>query len=340
MRMMEFREDHCREDLFPLTLTRPVADIRVGILTIREKWQHAGVDPAMPIPANLVPSLRFMEYVRQKGWDAAREVKDSYRVFQYPWDLPTINHWAIQADLELMTRDRDSAPVSSTNRIIGSGALFLEDGVNMECAILNTSQGPIYIGAGAVVMEGVMLRGPLAVGAGAVIKMGATIYGATTIGPGSIVGGEVKNSIIMGNSNKAHEGFLGDAVIGEWCNLGAGTSCSNLRNNASDVNVWHMASGSWRTAGTKCGLIMGDHSRSCINASFNTGTVVGVSANIFQAGVLLPKFIPSFSWGASGEERYHLDKALEHIRHWMAFKHQVPTGSQINRLTEIYNQEV
>lgn len=337
---MEFHEAHCREDLFPLTLTRHSADIRVGILTIREKWAHGNPAFDGPVPANLIPSNAFFDRLKAQGWEAALADKELFRTFDYPWDLPALNPWAIEEDFLLITSGRRSSPLNESNKIIGGNSIFIEEGTDINFAYFNTTQGPIYVGAGATIMEGAMLRGPIAIGAGAVVKMGAAIYGGTTIGPGCIVGGEVKNSIFTAFSNKAHDGYIGDAVIGAWCNLGAGTSCSNIRNAIAEVKIWHMASGQWMKAGMKCGVIMGDHCTCAINSSFNTGTIVGVSANIFQSGGLLPKFIPSFSWGAEGREKYRIDKALENIRQWMLLKHQKPDDTLIRRLHEIYNQAI
>lgn len=337
---MEFHEAHCRENLFPLTLTRHSADIRVGILTIREKWKHGNPETRQSVPANLIPSKAFFDRCKIDGLDAAMVETAHYRTFNYPWELPALNAWAITEDYTLVTAGRDSSPLSDTNKVIGENNIFIEADTDIQYAYLNTTNGPIYIGAGATIMEGAMLRGPISIGAGAVVKMGTAIYGGTTIGPGCTVGGEIKNSIFTAFSNKSHDGYIGDAVIGEWCNLGAGTSCSNIRNAVADVKIWHMASGEWKKAGIKCGVIMGDHCTCAINTSFNTGTVIGVCVNIFQSGGLLPKFIPSFSWGAEGKERYRIDKALENISQWMMFKHQAPDQALVNRLTEIYNQAI
>ncbi|MGB4771776.1 MAG: putative sugar nucleotidyl transferase [Chitinophagaceae bacterium] len=338
--MIEFHEAHGRENLFPLTLTRHSADIRVGILTIREKWAHANIDFNGEVPANLIPSKAFFDRLQRSGWEAAMADTEAYRTFSYPWELTELNAWAIVADFELMTAGRSSSSLNNTNKRMGGNSVFIEEGTDINYAYFNTTHGPIYVGAGATIMEGAMLRGPLSIGAGAVVKMGTAIYGATTIGPGCVVGGEIKNSIFTAFSNKAHDGYIGDAVIGAWCNLGAGTSCSNIRNAIAEVRVWHMASGQWKKAGIKCGMIMGDHCTCAINSSFNTGTVIGVSANIFQSGGLLPKFIPSFSWGAEGKERYRIDKALDNIGQWMKMKHQTPEVELIKRLTEIYNQDI
>jgi UDP-N-acetylglucosamine diphosphorylase/glucosamine-1-phosphate N-acetyltransferase len=339
--MPVFTESHCREDLFPITLTRHTADIRVGILTIREKWMIAAPDESklnVPIPANLVPGTEFFAMVDSLGLQHALEHTDLYRQFQYAWELNAINQWAIEQDFQLLTQAKVSAPLPTGIQLTGNASqVFLEEGVHIEHCYLNTVHGPIYISAGAQVMEGAMLRGPLSIGKDAVVKMGAAIYGATTIGPACVVGGEIRNSIITGYSNKAHDGYLGDAWIGEWCNLGAGTSCSNLRNTATPVNVWHMHSKQFVKGGLKCGLVMGDHSKCSINTSFNTATVVGVCANIFQPGALLPKFIPSFSWGVATGLTYELQKAIQDINNWMAFKGMQLSDVQIRSLTEIFN---
>lgn len=337
---MEFLENHCHADLFPISLTRAVADIRVGIFTMREKWTLSGVLPGAPVPANLVPSFQFLHLVKTAGLKAAMEDSSLYRTFQYPWDLPSLNAWAIQEDILMLKSLRKSAPIPSSVIVTGDrDAVYIEEGAQIENVFVNTVDGPVYVGAGALVMDGAMLRGPVAVCAGAVVKMGTALYSGTTVGPHCTVGGEIKSSILLGYSNKGHEGYLGDAVIGEWCNIGAGSSCSNMRNLVAPVKVWHMASSSWKQAGIKCGLIMGDFTTCSINSAFNTGTVVGVSANLFQPGGLLPKFIPSFSWGADGTVRYRLDKAFQNMRSWMAMKQLEPSQDILKKLTDIYNQQ-
>lgn len=341
--MFSFSETHCRENLFPLTLTRHSADIRTGIFTIREKWaMAAGIYPGLnkipDIPANLVPGTVFFQLASESGLAKAMESKELYRMLRFPWDILTINAWAIEQDFALLKILASSAPVPDTNRISGSaGQVFVEPGARVEHCYLNTVNGPIHIGKNAELMEGVMVRGPVSIGEGAVVKMGAAVYGATTIGPWCIIGGEVKNSVFMSNSNKAHDGYIGDAVIGAWCNLGAGTSCSNIRNTATVVKVWHMQRRSFVEAGIKCGLIMGDYSRCGINSSFNTGTVVGVCANIFQSGQLLPKYIPSFSWGTDTGIRYDIEKAISDIGNWMAFKRSSLTENEKEQLRNLYS---
>ena len=229
-----------------------------------------------------------------------------------PYDLFRHNAECIRGDFELLTRDRETAPLSSTNTVIGEHAVFLEEGASVEAAIINTDDGPVYIGRGAKVLEGCLLRGPLVLNERAVLKMGAKVYGGTTVGPSSKVGGEVSNVVFQGNCNKGHDGFLGNAVIGQWCNLGADTNASNLKNNYADIRLWEYSEERFTPTGLQfCGLVMGDHAKCGINTMFNTGTVVGVGANVFGAG--FPRnFVPDFSWGgASGQVTYRLDKMVE-----------------------------
>jgi len=207
----------------------------------------------------------------------------------------------------------------------------------VEHCILNASTGPIYIGKNAEIQEGSMIRGPFALCEGSLVKMGSKIYGATTIGPYCLAGGEIKNSILLGYSNKAHDGYLGDSVIGEWCNLGAGTSNSNLKNNCGDVSYWVHADKKQISAGNKGGLLLGDYSKSAINTSFNTGTVVGICSNVFAQG-LTPKYIPHFSWGCDGITRYKLSNALEDINKWKQMKGFSITEKEKQILTDIYKK--
>lgn len=228
-----------------------------------------------------------------------------------PWDIFALNEQVLRNDYQILTKGRLSATLSSTNTALGE-EIFIEEGAKVECSILNAKTGPIYIGRHAEIMEGSMIRGPFALGEGAVLKMGAKIYGATTIGEGCKVGGEVNNSVFFANSNKAHDGFIGNAVIGEWCNIGADSNNSNLKNNYEEVRLWSEYKQTFvRTRLQFCGLVMGDHSKLGINTMINTGTVIGVSCNVFGAG--FPRnFIPSFCWGsAAGFTEYQLKKAVD-----------------------------
>lgn len=347
-----------RQNLLPFTYTRPVADIRVGILTIREKWEKylgntcttvtedylADKFPMVEFESNIMingsilPNESLVETINSleanqavfQGedviafytTDTQEEVNfDSYDIIEHSGDLLKIEHtWdifskngdALRADFELLTKDRTTQPISETNQILGIENVFVEEGASLECVTLNANSGPIYIGKNAEIMEGSVIRGPFALCEGATVKLAAKIYGPTTIGPFSKVGGEVNNSVIFGYSNKGHDGFLGNSVLGEWCNLGADTNNSNLKNNYAEVRLWdYNTEGFARTGLQFCGLMMGDHSKCGINTMFNTGTVVGVSANIFGSG--FPRnFVPSFSWGgSSGFKTYLTRKAFE-----------------------------
>jgi UDP-N-acetylglucosamine diphosphorylase/glucosamine-1-phosphate N-acetyltransferase len=249
-----------------------------------------------------------------------------------PWDLTLLNDQALRDDFELLTKDRVSEPIPDNNQVSGT-QIFMEPGAVVSHSILNATTGPIYIGRNAEVMEGCMIRGAFALGEGAVLKMGTKIYGATSLGPGCLGGGEIKNVIMFGYSNKAHDGYLGDAVLGEWCNLGGNTTSSNLKNNGSVVKVWMEARGEAWPAGRKCGLLMGDYSRSGIGTMFNTGTVAGVSCNII-GGDFPPKFIRSFSWGDG--EVYRLKEVLRDAAVWMQFKGQSLGDIEERLLTAVY----
>lgn len=262
-------------------------------------------------------------------------------ILQKPWDIFSLNDGALRSDFQLLTKGRRSEVISGTNQTFKPDQIFIEAGAKVECAILNAGTGPIYIGKDAEVMEGCMIRGPFALGDHGVLKMGAKIYGATTIGPGSKVGGEVSNSVVYGNSNKAHDGFLGNSVIGEWCNLGADSNNSNLKNNYSEVKVWNYPAQDYIGTGLQfCGLFMGDHSKCSINTMFNTGTVVGVFANIFGAG-FPAKYVPSFSWGSdSGGEVFIIDKALQLAEKVMSRRNIPLTEADKNILTHLYMMQL
>jgi UDP-N-acetylglucosamine diphosphorylase/glucosamine-1-phosphate N-acetyltransferase len=341
MQTILFNNALIKELLYPITLNRNAEDVLIGIYTIKEKWMkglslYPSLQLPKEIPANLVPSIEFFKWVLHNSWEFALTQTESYRIIEAPWQIAAFNDWALRADIQLHVKHIDNKAMSSTVQVLGD-ALFVEEGLSAECCTFNTLTGPIYIAKNVTIMEGVHLRGPLSIGEGAVIKMGAVIYGATTIGPYCVIGGEVKNSVIMGYSNKAHEGYLGDAVIGSWCNLGAGTSCSNVKNTASEISVWNMHLNKYVEAGKKCGLLMGDYSRSAINTSFNTGTVVGICSNVFQTGQLTPKFISNFAWGIN--EVYQIDKVFIDIQNWMNFKHCSLENAQKEILYHLYNNK-
>ena len=347
-----------RNNLLPFTFTRPVADIRVGILTIREKWESyldsttttvtedylsdkfpmVEMENNIMINASFLPNTEVIEFVRNlrhnqalfKGEDViaffakeGEEVNDfsTFEAVEFIGDILTIRHtWdifskngeAIIEDFRLITKDRQSQLIPASVNTINPENIFIEEGATLNFATLNASLGPIYIGRDAEVMEGSVVRGPLALCNNAVLKLGTKVYGPTTVGPYSKIGGEVNNSVIFSFSNKGHDGFLGNSVIGEWCNLGADTNTSNLKNNYAEVKLWNYETSRFVKTGLQfCGLMMGDHSKCGINTMFNTGTVIGVSANIYGAG--FPRnFIPSFNWGGpQGNMTYKPVKAYE-----------------------------
>jgi len=363
-------DDEKRKQLYPLTMTRPVCELRVGILTIREKWElwfnnkisHITVPQLQAkyplrmrkrnliINGGILPTPTLCEEIIEMDEDdvllkgdifiAAKISSDSLDILQRDaelsgfkkiqskadfikiencWDIFRFNGEAIQADFEKITRNRASEALSDTNRFLNRKNIFIEEGAKVEFATLNAETGPIYIGKNAEIMEGSIVRGPFAMCENAVLKIGAKIYGPTTLGPYCKVGGEVNNSVLTGYSSKGHEGFLGNSVLGEWCNIGADSNTSNLKNNYAEVRLWNYESESFEQTGLQfCGLIMGDHSKCGINTMFNTGTVVGVSANVYGSGY--PRnFVPSFSWGgASGFTTYRLKKVFEVAERVMA----------------------
>ncbi|WP_055448444.1 GlmU family protein [Lacinutrix mariniflava] len=347
-----------RNQLLPFTYTRPVADIRVGILTIREKWEKhllattttitedylsekwpmVEMEDNVMINASFCPTEDLVDKIKslkknqaifkdeevvaffteedQEDIDLstfkAIEFEGDLLIIEHTWDIFSKNADAIAQDFELLTKDRETQPIPKSNNVIAPENIFIEEGAKLEFATLNASSGPIYIGKDAEIMEGSMVRGPLALCDNATLKLGTKIYGATTVGPHSKVGGEVNNSVLFGYSNKGHDGFLGNSVIGEWCNLGADSNNSNLKNNYAEVRLWDYETEGFAKTGLQfCGLMMGDHSKCGINTMFNTGTVVGVNANIFGSG--FPRnFVPSYSWGGSaGFTTYLTKKAFE-----------------------------
>jgi len=350
-------DDQNRDNLLPLVFTRPVAELRIGISTIKEKWElicpsecsyqtvnYLAKKYPMKLEKNnlfinscLIPDDRLINEmitlksggVIQKdgvilGYKASEPMhfnKSFVGINEYQynilfirnlWDIFTLNDKVLRDDFVRITRGRKTKTLSQTNKVLGAENIFIEDGAKVECSIINAESGPVYIGRNAEIMEGNIIRGPLAMCENSVLKMGSKIYGAVTIGPYCKVGGEINNSVFTANSNKAHDGFIGNSVIGEWCNLGAGTSNSNLKNNYAKVKLWNYSSEKFINTGLQfCGLIMGDHSKCGINTMFNTGTIVGVSANIYGSG--FPRnFIPSFSWGgAQGFMDYQPEKAIE-----------------------------
>ena len=354
-----------RNALLPFTFTRPVADIRIGILTIREKWEkYLGYTtttlteeylmekyPMVEMEENIMINASFLpnpilidmvqnlnpkeailfgeEIIAFHTNDTQEDIDfDEYELIEYEgdvlrientWDIFAKNDAAIREDFELLTEDRFSQPIPKSVNIIAPENIFIEEGAKLEFVTLNASTGPIYIGKNAEIMEGSVIRGPFALCEEAQVKLATKVYGATTVGPHCRIGGEVNNSVLFGYSNKGHDGFLGNSVLGEWCNIGADSNNSNLKNNYEEVRLWSYETEGFAKTGLQfCGLMMGDHSKCGINTMFNTGTVVGVSTNIFGSG--FPRnFVPSFSWGgSSGFTTYLTNKAFQTAKIVMA----------------------
>lgn len=378
------------EDFLPLTFTRPIAEMRVGILKIREKWEnHLGRNaspvtetylnskfPAQPgeqnllVNATVLPAPQLIDAITKlevgellKAGNAPvaaivpssdlpekglHELEDHLKVLPYNqpvdqlneiWDLFEQNGRQINEDFELITQNQISISISHSNTIKGDYPVFAEEGASVEHAHINATKGPVFIGKEASIMEGSLIRGPFALCEHGTVKMGAKIYEGTTLGPYCKASGEINNSILFGYSNKGHDGFLGNAVIGEWCNLGADTNNSNLKNDYSDVKIWnYRKSGFVKTGRQFCGLFMGDHSKTGINTMLNTGTVVGVSANIFGPG--FPRiFIPSFSWGGSqGFTTFKMHKAIETAQRMMARRNIEFTKEDENVFNTIFEK--
>ena len=391
MKIVLFDDPAIRAALLPLTFTRPVGALRVGILTIAEKWQQysgheAGyltqpyLQQKFPKPdegylvfvnGGACPTPNLFAAVKELGHGQAlyignqllavrpentqvQTVEELYNhaplavtetdidcnlIKQLP-DIFLHNGKEIRADFDLITKGRQSQPVNDAHTIVyGAENIFIEEGVKIRAAILNAEDGPIYLGRNSQVQEGALIKGPFALCEGSHVNMGGKMRGDNTVGPHSKVGGEISNSVIQGYSNKGHDGFLGNSVIGEWCNLGADTNTSNLKNNYAEVKLWHYPSQSFKSTGQQfCGLIMADHAKCGINTMFNTGTVVGVSANVFGSG--FPRnVIPDFAWGgAQGFETYQLRKVFEVAEKVMARRHIAFDDTEKNILKHVFEE--
>ncbi len=380
-------DDFLWDELLPLTFTRPVSEIRIGILTLHEKWERltgmhvssisqSYLSEAFPVHTEknnilinscLLPDKDLIDYIlscpentlfefegrllfahlnnsqteefvnTRKYKAQVKEINAMPDFIKSFCDIFSKNGFEIRKDFAMITKGRFSEKLNSANKALNPENIFIEKGANIEFSVINASTGPVYVGRDAEIMEGCMIRGPFALGDHSTLKMSAKIYGPTTIGPYSKVGGEVNNSVIFGYSNKAHDGFLGNSVIGEWCNLGADTNNSNLKNNYADVKMWNYPKKQFVNTGLMfAGLIMGDHSKCGINTMFNTGTVVGVSANLFGSG-FHRNFVPSFTWGGpTGYTTFHVKKAIEIAKIVMSRRSVELDSSTENILKSVY----
>ena len=341
--MLSFSVHPCKADLEPLTLLRNEEDLFCGILSLKERWAaglaHTGLSFAKSLPSDQIPLDTFWQIAKIQGITEALQDPVHSVSFKRNHDFLRFNEKLICSDLELLKKSVRFIPVPAHVKITGpSYRVFIEEGAILEQVYLNTSNGPVYIGKQTLIMDGACLRGPVAIRERSVIKMGATLYPGTSIGRHCIIGGEVKNSIIYDYSNKAHDGYIGDSIIASWCNLGAGTTCSNLKNTGNEVHVWNMHRNISEPSGHKAGVIMGDFTRTAIQCSINAGTIIGVCTNLVPSSVALPTYIPSFTWFRQHPERYQLDKALEHIRNWMEFKGCSLSLDLTHQLTSVFNK--
>lgn len=365
-----------RKQLYPFTTVRAVADIRIGMFSLKERWElylneeveiltEDYIQPLynefpqgdlLLIDASVLPTTNLVAAVKEisigshlfnsKGFIAGRllanqplhlsqlfnegfaqivEWEQEVTRINYPWQLFQQNASIIKQDFDFFTHNHSSQHSQNVNVIINAQHVYIEQEAKVVGCVLDATDGPIYIGKKSALMPGTCIKGPFVMGINSVVKMGAKIYGATSIGNNCLVGGEIKNSIIFNNSNKAHDGYLGDSVIGEWCNLGAGTTNSNLKNNASIISIKNFAIHTTHQVGNKCGVFMGHYTKMAINSSINTGSVYGVASNIFGSG-LLPKHIDSFIWGI--QEEYELEKCLIDIDNWMQLKNDSLSESE------------
>lgn len=372
-----------RINFLPLTYTRPMADMRMGIMTFRERWDRYldGSSSSLTedylsrkypmtlesdnvfIHGTLVATHKLVEQIQQLAlgqglmyegdlivYRSSKKVEDlnelqlieidfEVLVIKHVWELFVKNDEVLRTDFELITKDRVSAPIPDHCTVINPNQFFMEEGAAISCSVFNASTGPIYIGKNAEVMESSAIRGPFSLGEESTVKMASKFYGAISIGPHCKVGGEINNAIVFGYSNKGHDGFLGNSVIGEWCNIGADTNTSNLKNDYSITRLWNYDQNKFVSTGRQfCGLIMGDHSKSAINTMFNTATVVGVSSTVFGSG-FVKNFVPSFSWGGDkNSTTYLLNKALDTAERVMERRSIVLSKEDKAILEEVFEQ--
>jgi len=383
-------DTNARQNLYPFTQAKAVAELRYGIFSVKERWEaisglrvYVQTEKYLskkyePVPEEeylfIDASLKDEDTLRsqvlslqagealfdddrliagrcdtqinvaehaglKKYFKKTINIEGQVQRLQLPWELCLWNDEQLRKDFLLLFARISAQKISESNKIIQPENILIEEGATVEHCIINASMGPVYIGKNATVMEGAMLRGPIAICEGAVVKMGAKIYGATTIGPYCSAGGEIKNSILQSFSNKSHDGYMGDSVVGSWCNLGAGTSNSNIKNTGNEISVWHDELQSNFIVGRKCGMLMGDYSRTAINTSINSGSVIGMCCNVYGEG-LTPKNIEDFSWGINNASNYKFEKAIEHIGNWKALKGEKLSSEEISVLKYIFDRRL
>ncbi len=350
MHILVLSEKMIKNAFYPISLTKHVADLKCGILSFRQKWETMAQQqgfylvvaddsiersaPSVVIPANSIPplNLSLAQFFKNPA-----DFIDDFKKPSTIWDIISINKDEIKSDIQRLNEEPTSFRKHENISLTGSGSVYIQDGAQLEHCYLNTSDGPIFIDEDATIMEGAMLRGPLYIGKSTVVKMGTTLYQGTSVGDFSVVGGEIKNTIIHGFSNKSHHGYIGDSYIGEWCNLGAGTTGSNLKNTAGMIMAWNKDAENMVEVGNKAGVVMGDHVKTAINTLFNSGSIIGPFCNIFGSPSPIPKFVPEFSWGTDASVKYQIDKLILGMQKWMTMKDQILSDKMIERTRFLYN---
>jgi UDP-N-acetylglucosamine diphosphorylase/glucosamine-1-phosphate N-acetyltransferase len=341
-------DKHFKDSFYPLTVSNKFEDLRIGLFSFLERWKKLAerqlfhlemvedsTEADIVIPANLLPPVAFdlHSFFQNKQLDFT-----GFKPINKLWELTVHNANTITSDVALLDEHNFLKKNKEINHS-GSHQLLVHETANIENCFINTSDGPVIIDEHAHIMSGAMLRGPIYIGKYSIVKMGAQLYGGTNIGNNCTVGGEIKNAIFLDFSNKSHHGYIGDSYIGKWCNLGAGTTGSNLKNTAGDIRVWDQSTAQYICASNKAGVFMGNHVKTAINTSFNSGTVVSPFANIFSSNAAIaPKFIPMFAWGLDTHEMYRLEDLIKDINRWMKMKNQSLTEAEMENIVQLYKK--
>ncbi len=340
-------EAHLQKDFYPLTLNRTFSELRTGLFSIRDRWVALAtklgihinfvdeLSADLSVSAHLIPkhNLDLEALFLNQLVDENNFIK-----INHLWELTTSNIELLLSDFSLIDSNQYLSDTPTKIMLTGNNPVLVHPSAKVDYCFINTENGPVLIDANAQIMSGAMLRGPVYIGEHAVVKMGTTLYEGSNIGRHCVIGGEIKNSIFHANSNKSHHGYIGDSYIGEWCNLGAGTSCSNLKNTAGKIKIWDMHKKAFRLANEKAGVFMGDFVRTAINTTINSGSVFGAFANVFTQSALTPKFIPPFSWSSESIHKYEIEKLFIELEKWMNMKGQAPSEELKSKIINLYNQ--
>lgn len=340
-------EAYLQKDFYPLTLNRTFSELRTGVFSIQDRWQllaskqgiklnfSTETSADLSIAAQLIPkhNLKLETLFSKQSFDE----NDFFKI-NHLWELTTLNIEILLNDFFLIDNNQYLSSAPEKIMLTGNNPIYVHPTALLDHCFINTDNGPVLIDANAQIMSGAMLRGPVYIGENAVVKMGTTLYEGSNIGHHCVVGGEIKNSIFHANANKSHHGYIGDSYIGEWCNLGAGTSCSNLKNTAGKIKIWDMHNKAYQMANEKAGVFMGDFVRTAVNTTINSGSIFGAFSNVFSQSALTPKFIPPFSWSSEAIHKYDIEKLLLELEKWMKMKGQTPSEELKSKITNLYNQ--